>query len=167
MAETVAETDSLLKDGQVYRWRWADEVKHIEGLQGWNSYHCKSRIAVVVGGRLLDTYWHITGIIPTDGEVDPARVTLELLCDTSWPTIRDGEQQFYSADDLVDTRHENNSRAPIYLRPGAERSADAIRTLLARRQETAERDMRSAMAQMEHVGKMRLLLTEGRLGEVY
>lgn len=152
-----------LKEGNIYRWRWADDERHADSAP-YRSYHCKSQIAIVKNGALIDTYWHGGS---DSSYLDPSQVKLTLVAEVTWPTVRAGEQEFYSAGDVVDTRHSNSSSAPIYLRPGATRSAEAVNAVLRRRQEEAEREIRSAMWRMEQIGKMRLLLSEGRLGEVY
>lgn len=153
-----------LFDGQIYRWRWADDEKHKAGQREWSSYHCKSQIAEVKNGALVDTYWFGGS---DSSYLDPSQVTLTLVADVSWPTLIDGEQSLYDPKDVVDTRHANNSRAPIYLRPGATRNADAVLAELDRRQERAESEIRMATWRIEKIAKDRQLVAEGKLGEVY
>lgn len=149
-----------LVDGQTYRWAWKD-------TSGWGQsdpYWCKSRLAVVKNGKLYDTFWSSPSYEHT---VDPAKVDLTLLCDDTWTVIPNGKQQYYDPEDVVDTRHSNHSGAPIYLRPGAQKSKAAILETLAAREEEANRKIRSAEWDKERVNEARKLLAEGRLDEVW
>jgi hypothetical protein len=152
-----------LKDGQIYRWRWADEARHLDGLRSWGSYHCKSKIAIVKGGRLIDTYW---SDMSSDRAVHREDVQLTLLCDQSWPTIRKYDLPLYDPADVVDTRHPNDSGAPIYLRPGAVKSAARMLDQIEYLEDQAKGEIRSAQWQLERMAKYRDHIDAGRLDEV-
>lgn len=152
-----------LREGQIFRWRWADEEKHHEGQRVGGSYHCKSQIAIVKNGRLLDTYWSDGG----EEALDPSKVILTPWCDISWPTISRHDVPLYDAADIADTRHPNSSNAPIYLRPGAQRSPAAILAELDHRKELAESDMRVAQSRLERYEEMRALVAAGKLDQVW
>jgi hypothetical protein len=143
-----------LQDGQIYRWTHRDPSR---------SYWCKSRIAVVKSGRLLDTYWHD---LHSEDPIRAEEVDLTLLCDQSWPTIRDWEIEYYDACDVVDTRHSNNSSAPVYLRPGAQKSPTAILVAIEAREREANSEIRMAEDRLKRLAKARALLTAGNIQEI-
>lgn len=152
---------SELREGDIYHWRWADEAQHADNAP-YRSYHCKSQLAVVKGGKLYDTYWGTP-----DYPLEPERVSLTLLCNSNeWEEISSYRVVYYDRSDIVDTRHANNSRAPIYLRPGAKRSQTAILEELAHREEQARSAIRSAEWQLDDVMKYRALVEADKLDEV-
>lgn len=151
-----------LKDGQMYRWHWADTARHADSGP-YRSYHCKSQIAVVKDGMLIDTFW---SDMSSERAVDPDLVELSFLCETSWPTISMWKLPYYDPADIADTRHSNNSRAPIYLRPGATYSASRLLEEVAYREENARSDIASAERLLERLSRTRLLIETGKLDEV-
>jgi hypothetical protein len=151
-----------LVDGQIYRWRWADEAKDAD-RGPYRSYHCKSCIAIVRNGLLIDTYWYAPG---AENAIDPSKVVLTLWADESWPKISQYQAPYYKADDVADTRHANNSSAPIYLRPGAERDAETTLAMIAHREETARSQIRTAEWALENYAAARKLVAEGKINEV-
>ena len=150
-----------LKDGQVYRWRWADAARDAD-RGPYRSYHCKSCIAVVKNGMLIDTFWFD---MSSEHAIDPEKVELTYLCDTSWPTIPAYNVPYYDREDIADTRHSNHSGAPIYLRPGAVKSAERIMEEIERREEDARSTIRTAGWRLEELAKARALLDEGKVEE--
>lgn len=151
-----------LKDGQIYRWQWRDPVRDAD-RGPYRSYHCKSTIAVVKNGLLIDTFW--CDMSP-DNAVRLEDVALTYLCDQSWPTISQWQIPYYASDDVVDTRHSNHSGAPIYLRPGAKRNADRIRQEIEYREERERSAIRSAENGLRWLAEARALLDAGKLDEV-
>lgn len=143
-----------LIEGQIWRWRYKEDDR---------SYWCKSRIAVVKNGRLIDTYW---SDLSSEHEVRVADVDLTFLCDQTWPAIRAWEVAYYDAADIADTRHANSSRASVYLRPGAQRSAAAILTEIEQREETARSEISMAQHRLASMAKARDLVAAGKLSEV-
>jgi hypothetical protein len=99
-----------MNDGDIYFWRYADEA----GRSYSELYHCKSRKAVVIDGRLVDTFWSSS----SDGTVlDPSRVVLEFKGNTAnLRTIREWEVKYYDEQDVVDMRHSNSWRTEIYVK---------------------------------------------------
>jgi hypothetical protein len=150
-----------LVDGQIYRWSWKD-------TSGWpagsDPYWCRSRIAVVCndGKRLIDTYWH-GGL---DHSVDPAKVELTLIGDEKWPQVSEAEALRYDPADICDTRHANNSRGPIYVRPGAQLNKDAMLAVLEQWEADARSDIRVAEWRLEEIARKRALLEADKLNEV-
>lgn len=151
-----------LKDGQIYRWRWADDKRDADCGQ-YGSYHCRSRIAIVHGGKLIDTYW--SGMI-SDGRLNKDDVLVELIADKSWQKIKKWDLPYYDSSDVIDTRHANDGNAPIYLKPGATRSKQAIIESIDYRVQQAEQNIRSAQFELERLAQKRVLAEEGRLDEI-
>lgn len=109
-----------MREGDIFRWSWIDPDQ--QNNSPFGDYHGKSRIAIFKDGTLYDTYWFFTA----DGRLDPTEVTL-----TFWANIADleefrGDATFYKAEDIVDLRHSNNSRGPVYLRKGATKDRDRM-----------------------------------------
>ena len=120
-----------LKDGQIYRWHW----KEGEQIGALEPYWCKSRIAIVKDGKLLDTYWS-----GDRHSVDVSRVDLAFMGDQNWPQLRPGEELRYDRADICDMRHANSSHAPIYVRPGAKLNKAAMLVVLDQREADARSD---------------------------
>ncbi len=155
---------SELIDGQIYRWRWTDEARHIDGLRSWGTYHCKSQIAIVKNGRLIDTYW---SDMTSDRAINPDAVELTLIGDEKWPQVTEGEAMRYDRKDLCDMRHANSSRAPIYVRPGAQLNKAAMLAVLDDREQEARSSIRTAEWRLEEIAKNRALLDADELSEVH
>lgn len=150
MSETLTE----LRNGDIFDWWHRDS-----GLRSYRSY---SHRAVVTNGRLCDTYWS------TDATVlDPEAVELAYLGNVSEMTIiRPYERAYYRAEDVVDMRHANNSRAPVYVRPGAKRDAETMTTAVDSRIEDQRSAIRHAEWLITELEKTRTLINDGRLDDV-
>lgn len=143
-----------LIDGQIYRWRWADTYR---------SYHCKSQIAVVKNGLLIDTYWFGA---TSDNAIDPSEVELTFYAEESWPTISPDSARYYDPEDVRSMAHPNNSRATVYLRPGATKSLDAIYREITRQVEEAQGEIRGATWKLERMAIARQRAIDGELDKV-
>lgn len=111
-----------MTEGDIFRWRYKDEKP--EDLGAYRRYHCRSQIAVFENGALRDTYWGS----PYDGILDPDAVILNFQGNRhAMEKIPHGERVFYRSEDLVDMRHMNNSRAPIYVKLGARRDVATMK----------------------------------------
>lgn len=104
-----------MRDGDIYFWSWKDASER------FMPYHCCARIAVVKNGILRDTY--LTGtsdnrIITADVADLTYKGNIEDMRSIHW-----GEVDFYRSEDVVDMRHPNDSRAPIYVKKDATRDA--------------------------------------------
>lgn len=152
-----------LVEGQIYRWQWSDDARHKDGLRDWGTYHCKSRIAVVRSGRLIDTYWYG---FSSEHAIRPEAVELTLYGDESWPKIYPGQERYYDRADICDMRHANYSSAPIYLRPGAQRKDAAVLQVIEDLEAEAERLTRDAAWKLKRAAEARDLVAQGKLDEV-
>lgn len=144
----------------MYFWRWKDGV-----LDGTPSpYHCWSRKAVVgADGKLRDTYWsdNTDKLVPLDYAELTYRGNINEM-----KKIYHYEAQFYCDKDVVDMRHSNNSRAQVYVVPGAERDPGVMRDLVLERIETARREIEYHTRMIDTFKAELSAIDEGRLSEV-
>ena len=148
--------DIQMRDGDIYSWSWTEDYeKELRDRCPSTVYWCKSRIARCIGDQVVDTYWSAGG---GHGKwLDLERVTLKLLCNVNdMRVILPSEIVYYDPNDVVDTRHSNDSMAPVYLRKNAVRSEPHVRQEIDRRLGEVDRDM-------AHLRRKR----EWLLGEVY
>jgi len=150
-------------DGDIFGWRWKDEKHHADSGP-YRSYHCKSRIAVVEGGRLYDTYWHGRG---DSSLLDPDRVVLTLKGNLNdLVEVPYYFAPFYRREDLVDMRHANNTNGKIYRKPEAVRDPQTMLELAAYERKEAESAIRAAQFRIEHVDQQIERINTGKIDEV-
>lgn len=149
-----------MRDGDIYFWKYADDV----GRGYSDLYHCKSRKAVVINGRLVDTFWSDSN----DGaRLDPDSIVLEFKGNKAdLRTIREWEVKYYDEQDVVDMRHSNSSRAEIYVKASALRSRDAMLEHIANMKREQESVINSATYKLELLDKSEADVKAGRLDEV-
>lgn len=130
-----------LKEGDVFRWSYSDP--NIQD-RPWGSYHCCSRIAVVRGGMLRDTYW-IGGDNRSFGLDDLPRLELKRLGNLSeLEPHMEYDADYYDDADIVDLNHANSTRGNFYIRKGAVRSSAKMLATARSRLEQALSDERTA-----------------------
>lgn len=145
-----------LREGDIFRWRWADPARDQPG--DWGPYHCYSRIARVRNGRLFDTYWQASG----ETEIDPAKVTLEFVANAAdLIDLRSGDIPYYRREDVVDLRHANSMRDNVFLRKGAKRDADAMMARLEELREQSNREIRFANERLEQLLRDEMRIAAG------
>ena len=151
----------ILRDGDIYFWRWTPEV---EERRGQYAYHCKSRKAVADNGRLIDTYWGRgnTEYALDFGDIDAVFQGNE----TDLRRIDRWTIDYYDPEDIVDLAHPNNSGAPVYIKPDATRSAARILEHLNYRREQAEYQIRSAQRNIELIAENIARVEAGDLDRV-
>lgn len=119
-----------MKEGDIYRWAYKSEVREKMQERSGDPYWCKSRLAVVKGGRLVDTFWSFE---PDNLAISPDSVDLKLL-----GNFQDLEKSgpdaylYYDKSNIVDMRHTNSSGDLVYVRRGAARSKEKMREVLRR-----------------------------------
>lgn len=123
--------DEPLREGDVYRWSWKPGTPEGEKFA---PYWCKSRIAIVSGGRLFDTYWHSSG-----EEMDAGRVSLEWVANMEdLEAARSDAHEVYEPADVVDLRHPNGGG--VYRRKGAKPSKRVQVEAWTRKRDKARRE---------------------------
>ncbi len=152
-----------MREGDIYRWRWADDA--LDRDHGpYRAYHCFSQRAVVENGLLRDTFWSATG----KTRLDPDTVILTLVGNSNDMTkIRESEARYYRGKDVVNMRHSNDSRAPIYLQPGAEKDRDTMLEYIRRERDQADSDARFAASKIERMDGLEKMVIAGNLDDVH
>lgn len=150
-----------MKEGDIYRWKWADPERDENGFFG--DYHCKSQIAIFEGGVLRDTFWSSC----SDGHLDRKEVVLTFLCNKhDMEEIPKCKIPYYDEEDIVDTRHSNNSNAPIYLRKGANRSAKSMLLFCEQKIHENEAIVNGAISTINHLREVKAEIEGGELDEI-
>lgn len=147
-----------IKDGDIFRWRYADEKP--EQLGQWGRYHCRSRIAVAKDGWLIDTFWTYGVEKPRRDDstaswsCDDAKKKLEL---TFVGNIGDLEKRdewqaaYYDDADIVNLNHGNSSRGNFYVRKDAQRCRSKMLATVAERIAECERIISFEQSKLERL----------------
>jgi hypothetical protein len=149
-------TAEKFREGDIFTWRYKEDVEKSRHNCGVNTaYWCKSQIAVVRNGHLVDTYWGLSN----DGSyLNRDEIVLTFLGNPAdMEKIYPGERVFYRDEDIVDMSHPNNSGAPIYAK--ASRNADVMKAYYTYQIERTENEIewatrrikecRNAISQLE------------------
>jgi hypothetical protein len=157
-------TETRLRDGNVYSWRWLlDDKRHADNAP-YRSYHCRSQIAEVWNGALYDTFW--TGH-SYEHRLSEADVILTFRGNINEMTpISEWQLHYYRPDDIVDMRHSNNSGAPIWLKPGAVRDAERMREWAEYERQNALSAIQSAEHKLSRFNDALALIEKGALADV-
>ena len=148
-----------LKEGNIYFWSYK------ELWEGGDPYWCKSRIAIVKNGRLKDTY---SGGGHNDTTLDLDEVDLEYQGNLDdLVNIPKHQIKYYRKEDIVNLTHANSYGSQIYLKKGAQKDVDAIRSELNGRRNEANREISHAVSRLEYLQRQLLLLEQGKIDEVY
>jgi len=164
MADTLEVQKTAMRDGDIYRWRWKDEARDSD-RGPYRSYHCKSQVAIVKGGSLYDTYWSYGG---SDGWLNPDDIILTFWANMADLTeINSGLAVYYRRDDVVDMRHANSTRGPVYLKAGAARDAAIMLEYIASKIKDRKSDIRFAEYALERLAEAEAKVAAGNLDDVW
>lgn len=164
-----------IKDGDIFRWRYKDEKP--EQLGAWGRYHCKSRIAIAKkDGRLIDTFWCHS--LERAGGMDCAQWTYEEAGEhlelTLLGNLAELEKRpeyhanYYDDADYLDLNHSNSSTGNFYVRKGAQRSRDKMRSVVLERMTEADREIARGHSNLERHRAILADIDGGKsLDEVY
>ena len=99
-------------EGDFFSWHWtAAELER----RTHSAYHCRSQMCVYTRGKLRDTYWSTGANV-----LAPHQVCITYLGNINeMKPIHAGDIPFYKASDVVDTRHSNDTTAPVFVKPDA------------------------------------------------
>lgn len=152
------------REGDIFRWRWKNDVRHADNAP-YRSYHCRSQIAVVRNGKLFDTFW---GSPSYEHIISPDDVLLERQGNPEEMTkIHPADSHYYRREDLVDMRHSNNSRAPVYVKAGASRDPEVMAALVDYEIERRHSAIRSAQWDLERLADAKESIAAGKLDNLY
>ena len=149
-----------MENGDIYRWAYTAAFAAKAG--GWGLAHwCKSQIAIVHDGNLLDTFWMGHGgkrrgsYGPKYNEgraINPECAELQFLANLDdLVEIYPEDKRFYDQADIVDLRHSNNSNAPVMVKRSAHRSREVTRELLLYEIDKAASEANSASIRKERL----------------
>lgn len=153
MSEAATISGTTIKDGDIFRWRYADEKP--EDLGAWRRYHCKSQIAIARAGWLQDTYWGDSSS-NSCWKYNEALAQLVLTYIGNFADLEAKERymvEYYEPQDCVDISHPNSSRGHFYIRKGSERSAKKMREIIEYKIEKEESAIRVAGWRIETLTK--------------
>lgn len=103
-----------MHDGDYFRWSY----KEISRDQSFEPYWCKSRIALVTGEHLADTYWSTNSNATWSLQDARIELNLEFIANlANLAEIRTSSKWLYAPDDVVDLTHPNGGQC--YIRKGA------------------------------------------------
>lgn len=149
----------MMKDGDIFFWSWKDSESR------FMPYHCYSRKAIVADGCLVDTFWSTGG---SNAVLDLEKVDVSYQGNQNeMETIHASEIDYYRPEDVVDMRHSNDSRAPIYIKGGAVRNQEAVLSHLRYKRERAEADIRYAQGLIQQLDEAIAAAECGQLDGVY
>lgn len=147
------ETQITFKDGDIFRWRWKDQSR---------SMHCKSGIAIAKDGHLHDTFW---GDSHSREWVNLDDVEIEFQGNPAdMKEITKSEVVFYRYQDLVNMNHSNNTRAPVYVKAGADRCPVVMREYYEGKKAEAEREARYFRERMAECDVLLAKISTGDFG---
>lgn len=160
-------------DGDIYTWEWADPKR----LDRADVYWCQSQTAIVIAGKLYDTFWMHHGGKYVDGKgwgprpanrsLHPGDVMLTYVANLDGlHEVRPEELRYYEPEDIVDLRHRNNTNAPTYIRKGAWRSKRAILREIDMARAAAQYDLKIAKAKCDRLDKAEQYARAGLLDSV-
>lgn len=143
------------KDGDIYRWSW-NEHEYEQRKNLANLYWCESRIGVVNGEYLVDTFWsggsqsrhfHKDTVI--------SKLNVEFIGNKGdFSPCRKEDRAMYDDKDFLDLSHANNS-GEYYLKKGAVKSKEKMIKVVKRNALYLKRKIESAQRDLEiHLEKL-------------
>lgn len=152
----------VLREGDIFRWRWTPEKEAAILKFHFSSYWCRSQIATVRGGVLYDTFWSTQ---TSDYALRPEDVILDFQGNPAdMVKISEHERTLYRPEDIVDMRHPNNSGAPVYVKAGAARDAQTMLAFYRYEIEQEQSAIRSAQRHIEEFEEAVRRINGGDLG---
>ena len=147
-----------MKEGDIFFWQW----KNLDGR--FAPSHCRSHKAVVKNGVLRDTFWSSNG----EGALCLEDVETEYQGNIHEMTeIPEHKIAYYRVEDIVDMRHSNHGRAPIYLKAGATLNAKVMRAHAQYQIERSEGEIQMAENRIERLNEAVAKIDAGNLDKVY
>lgn len=112
-----------MRNGDIFDWVWKPETGGNNSRE-LGDYRCFSGRAVFREPKLLDTFW---GMGADAHALDLSRIDVQWVGNVHDMTeIQEWDIPLYRREDIVDMRHANMTRGPIYLRAGAVKDAQPM-----------------------------------------
>lgn len=134
------------KDGDVFFWSFKDIAR-----SNW----CKSNIAVVKGGWLIDTYWGASSNNACWSK-EEADAALELTFKgnlSDFDNRQEWEAPYFAKEDCLSLNHSNSPRGNFYIRKGAARCREAMRQQAYDKLKKARDELNSAANNVEFIAR--------------
>lgn len=148
-----------MRDGDIYFWRWKDDIDR------YMPYHCCSQKAIVKNGVMVDTFW---GQSVSNKVLRPDEVVSEFKGNVDeMMEIRHYETDCYRREDIIDMRHSNDSRAPIYVKRGTPRDQKTMKEAIEYRIEKRRSEIHSAEWAIERLQQDLEKVNAGQLDDVF
>lgn len=152
------------KNGDIYRWAWNDSEygKRQHEISSGTMYWCCSRIGIVDGDYIVDTYWGYSG----SNKIFSKEKALEMLELTYVGNMNDlieadpKQRAYYLDEDCVDLSHPNSSRGNFYIRKGAKKNLDKMKRVLQREIRDKESSIEYVLSQIKNSKALLEELTE-------
>lgn len=77
---------SELKEGDVYKWYYKDDLEYRRKCSGGTAYWCMDNRCIVRNGELVDTYWDgvdLNRLSSNSSYLNPDKVDLEFICNVN------------------------------------------------------------------------------------
>ncbi|MEG2307213.1 MAG: hypothetical protein RSB94_07730 [Erysipelotrichaceae bacterium] len=127
-------TDLSFKNGDVYKWSW-NEVEYNRRKDLANLYWCESRIGIVDGECLVDTFWSGGSNSRCFDKNDVlTKLDVQYLGNLNdYQPCRKEMQAMYDDKDFLDLSHSNNGiSGAYYLRKDATKSKEKMVKIVKR-----------------------------------
>lgn len=138
-----------MKNGDIYFWRWKEPRETMP-------YHCCACKAEFANGLLMDTFWYPGSDSQYRWTAEEAEERLFLEYrgnENEMRPITEQEIDYYNSCDVVDMRHSNNSRAPIYVHKDAKRNQGRMLDYLEGKREREESKIRISQSTLERIAE--------------
>jgi hypothetical protein len=155
-----------LKEGDVYRWRYTDEIiaRRRGHVTSGTIYWCEDQQAIVRNGTLYDTYWAGHRLSPCGDQhaKNLADVELEFVC--NWNDIEYIEPHAvknYDAADVFDLSYQHGCYKYFAIKKGAKPSTAAKLEWLYKKRAEIMREIESHIRHLELLAKQQARLEAG------
>jgi len=147
---------SELKEGDVYKWYYKDDLEYRRKCSGGTAYWCMDNKCIVRSGELVDTYWDgvdLSRLSSNSKFLNPDKVDLEFICNVSdVDFIQKWELEDY--DKVYNLSHQKGCYPCYAVDKGVGTSNKALLVKYKRGLEEAESNKRSAEWDIERYTKL-------------
>ena len=145
---------SELKEGDVYKWYYKDDLEYRRKCSGGTAYWCMDNKCIVRSGELVDTYWDgVKRASSSSNILDPEKVNLEFICNLSDIEFIK-EYQIEDYDKVYNLSHQKGCYKVFAIDRDAQISNKALRAKYSKLLEQAEYQKRSAEWDIERYTKL-------------
>ena len=147
-----------MKEGDVYKWYYKDDLEYRRKCSGGTAYWCMDNRCIVRNGELVDTYWLYMDkerIVESSSchHLDIDKIDIEFVCNLN--DVRFIDKWQVEDFDKVYNLSRQKRCYPLYaVDKGAEVSNKALRTKYQGLLDKAHSDKRSAEYNIEYYSKL-------------